>query len=229
MDDSEAHDDLDTMGYAFAYPLIKVLCRVPIGSYTHYPTIRSGPHLSRRTLTMCQHGHAQARRLAGPGTHQQLAHCPQRCPDHPQARVSARRRSGNELIWSSYYHIFAELYSFSLRRADVLMVNSSWTKGHIDRLCRPIGFRDDAAEEDEGHVAPTADASAPTDGLRRRKNGEGVVKSLPSKRRFKIATIVYPPCDTLAFSSLPLTSRQNLILSVAQFRHVNFPASRAHC
>lgn len=30
----------DTMGYAFAYPVIKTLCRVPVGSYTHYPTIR---------------------------------------------------------------------------------------------------------------------------------------------------------------------------------------------
>lgn len=28
------------MGYAFAYPIIKTLCRVPVGSYTHYPTIR---------------------------------------------------------------------------------------------------------------------------------------------------------------------------------------------
>lgn len=30
----------DTMGYAFAYPVVKYLCQVPVGSYTHYPTIR---------------------------------------------------------------------------------------------------------------------------------------------------------------------------------------------
>lgn len=28
------------MGYAFAYPLVKYLCRIPVASYTHYPTIR---------------------------------------------------------------------------------------------------------------------------------------------------------------------------------------------
>lgn len=28
------------MGYAFAYPLIRIIAKVPVGSYTHYPTIR---------------------------------------------------------------------------------------------------------------------------------------------------------------------------------------------
>jgi len=33
------------MGYAFAYPLVKWLLGVPVGSYTHYPTIRCAPSL----------------------------------------------------------------------------------------------------------------------------------------------------------------------------------------
>lgn len=33
------------MGYAFAYPVVRKLCRVPVGSYTHYPTIRSASSL----------------------------------------------------------------------------------------------------------------------------------------------------------------------------------------
>lgn len=28
------------MGYAFAYPLVRIIAKVPVGSYTHYPTIR---------------------------------------------------------------------------------------------------------------------------------------------------------------------------------------------
>ena len=31
---------VDTMGYAFTFPLVKYLCRIPVASYTHYPTIR---------------------------------------------------------------------------------------------------------------------------------------------------------------------------------------------
>lgn len=33
------------MGYAFTYPLVKWLYDIPVGSYTHYPTIRYGTFL----------------------------------------------------------------------------------------------------------------------------------------------------------------------------------------
>lgn len=36
----------------------------------------------------------------------------------------------------------------------------------------------------------------------------------------KRAKVVYPPCDTKSLSSLPLEGRQNIILSLAQFRCV---------
>ena len=32
-------DVLDTMGYAFTYPLVRYLFDIPVGTYTHYPTI----------------------------------------------------------------------------------------------------------------------------------------------------------------------------------------------
>lgn len=41
---------IDTMGYAFTYPLVKYLCRVPVASYTHYPTIRCGHFTLLRLL-----------------------------------------------------------------------------------------------------------------------------------------------------------------------------------
>jgi alpha-1,2-mannosyltransferase len=30
---------IDTMGYSFTYPLVRYFCRIPVASYTHYPTI----------------------------------------------------------------------------------------------------------------------------------------------------------------------------------------------
>lgn len=32
---------IDTMGYAFTYPLVKLLLEIPVATYTHYPTISS--------------------------------------------------------------------------------------------------------------------------------------------------------------------------------------------
>lgn len=111
-----------------------------------------------------------------------------------------------------YYNVFAELYLLSLRRADVLMVNSSWTKAHIDRLVRPFGYRDDAPDEEEAQ-------DVVSDQLRDRKASTTTIEAKRTPR-FKVATIVYPPCDTVAFSALSLESRQRIILSVAQFRRV---------
>lgn len=105
------------------------------------------------------------------------------------------------------------------------MVNSSWTKGHIDRLLRPFGYRDDAAEVDEVPIEPTVVIEPVIDGLRQRKSTKepgNVVQVVKKGKKFNVSTIVYPPCDTLAFSTLSLESRQNTILSVAQFRLVLF-------
>lgn len=45
-----------------------------------------------------------------------------------------KRQIPNE-IWScSYYHIFARIYGWCGSFADIVMVNSTWTKGHIDQL-----------------------------------------------------------------------------------------------
>ncbi|CAG8565147.1 9863_t:CDS:10 [Paraglomus brasilianum] len=85
------------------------------------------------------------------------------------------RRSGfnnNEAIANSFLYSDLKLMLYSLAGtfADVIMVNSSWTKGHIDNLW-----------------------------------------STSSK-------VVFPPCDTTAFSRLPIEDRANIIVSVAQFR-----------
>ena len=93
------------------------------------------------------------------------------------------------------------------------MVNSSWTKAHIDRLVRPFGYRDDAPDEEVVE-------DVVSDRLRNRKATTTPVDRITTPR-FKVATIVYPPCDTVAFSALSLDSREQVILSVAQFRSVH--------
>lgn len=86
-----------------------------------------------------------------------------------------------------------ELYSLALRQASVLMVNSTWTHGHVQRLLSPITLRDEHEAEDR----KPADAQAPT--------------------RLR-ASIVYPPCDTASLSKLSLEGRERIIFSLAQFR-----------
>eukprot|EP01102_Stenamoeba_stenopodia_P003901 TRINITY_DN14020_c0_g1_i1.p1 TRINITY_DN14020_c0_g1~~TRINITY_DN14020_c0_g1_i1.p1 ORF type:complete len:485 (+),score=70.19 TRINITY_DN14020_c0_g1_i1:175-1629(+) len=95
---------LDTMGYAFTYPLMK-LTGSRVGCYVHYPTV------STDMLT----------------------------------RVAERRidYNNNQSITTSsvlstgklyYYKMFASLYGFFGRWADMVMVNSTWTKNNIDRI-----------------------------------------------------------------------------------------------
>lgn len=124
----------------------------------------------------------------------------------------------------SYYLLFAECYSICLRQADVLMVNSSWTKGHVNRLLRPFGWRDDA-DDPEDIIDPTVVVGKQETTLRNRGKEEVVGKVGVRTKKFKTATIVYPPCDTLSLASLPLSRRENIILSVAQFRSVSLPLS----
>ncbi|KAG8681628.1 asparagine-linked glycosylation protein [Ceratobasidium sp. 394] len=80
-----------------------------------------------------------------------------------------------------YYNLFAMAYSLSLRQAQTIMVNSSWTKNHVDFLLDHSSF------------------------------------SISSSAK-RSSTIVYPPCDTKAMSTFPLENRENVILSLAQFR-----------
>jgi alpha-1,2-mannosyltransferase len=105
------------------------------------------------------------------------------------------------------------------------MVNSSWTKGHVNRLLKPFGWRDDADEPEE-EVEPTVVSNGDEETTLRARGGGGkeVVEKVVRTKRFKTATIVYPPCDTISLASLPLSPRENIILSVAQFRSVPPPS-----
>ncbi|XP_059062375.1 GDP-Man:Man(3)GlcNAc(2)-PP-Dol alpha-1,2-mannosyltransferase [Achroia grisella] len=96
---------IDTTGFAFTYPIFRYLAQCPVGCYVHYPTITS----------------AMMRRV--------------------QHRIVAYNNSSliarNPLFtWIKlfYYKIFGWLYGIVGRCADIVMVNGSWTEGHIEEL-----------------------------------------------------------------------------------------------
>ncbi|KAK6645404.1 hypothetical protein RUM43_001681 [Polyplax serrata] len=101
---------IDTMGYAFTYPLFKYVGHCKIASYVHYPTITSD----------------MLKRVSG------------RVPSYNNRPTVANSPflTAGKLI---YYKIFAWLYGLVGRCSDVIMVNSTWTEEHINELwCQPM-------------------------------------------------------------------------------------------
>lgn len=96
---------IDTMGYAFTYPLFKYIGGCRVGSYTHYPTISTD----------------------------MLKHVYKRVVSHNNHRIIARNPflSGAKI---AYYHVFAVIYGYMGSCADIIMVNSSWTEEHINTI-----------------------------------------------------------------------------------------------
>ncbi|XP_011493959.1 PREDICTED: GDP-Man:Man(3)GlcNAc(2)-PP-Dol alpha-1,2-mannosyltransferase isoform X1 [Ceratosolen solmsi marchali] len=96
---------IDTMGYAFTYPLFKYIGGCKIASYTHYPTISKDMlrHVYRRVIV------------------------------HNNRQVIARNPflTAAKMM---YYKMFAFLYGIVGRTADIIMVNSSWTEDHINSI-----------------------------------------------------------------------------------------------
>ncbi|KAK7689918.1 hypothetical protein QCA50_006557 [Cerrena zonata] len=96
---------IDTMGYAFTFHVVKYLAGVTVGAYVHYPTI-STDMLARVKSRKQWHTNSDA--------------------------ISASPLLSNlKLI---YYRLFMYYYAFSLRQTSFIMVNSSWTKNHIDSI-----------------------------------------------------------------------------------------------
>ncbi|GAQ82192.1 UDP-Glycosyltransferase superfamilly protein [Klebsormidium nitens] len=95
---------IDTSGYAFTYPLAR-LFGCRVVSYTHYPTI------SLDMLTR-----VKSRRALY---------------NNDQAIAQSGLLSGVKV---QYYRLMAFLYGLAGARADVVMVNSSWTEAHINGI-----------------------------------------------------------------------------------------------
>lgn len=102
---------VDTMGYAFALGLCKLLFPdVPTGAYVHYPTISTDMLDSLDPASPAGGQGLNAGQGAGP-------------------RGAAKRL---------YWRLYARAYSRVGASADVVMTNSSWTQGHIQALWGPL-------------------------------------------------------------------------------------------
>ncbi|KAL2759730.1 glycosyltransferase family 4 protein [Sodiomyces alcalophilus JCM 7366] len=101
---------IDTMGYAFALGLSKFLFpSVPTAAYVHYPTI-STDMLDSLDPTSA---------VGSQG-------------------VNAGQGVGvRGVVKRAYWKLFAALYSRVGSTADVVMTNSTWTQGHIQKLWGP--------------------------------------------------------------------------------------------
>jgi alpha-1,2-mannosyltransferase len=96
---------IDTTGAAFTYPLAKGLFGTSVHCYTHYPTISSD----------------------------MLRVVYERRPAHNNAGSVQRSWLLARAKWL-YYKLFALAYAWAGRSAELVFVNSSWTRGHIDSL-----------------------------------------------------------------------------------------------
>ncbi|KAL1677210.1 glycosyltransferase family 4 protein [Schizophyllum commune] len=92
---------IDTMGYAFTYPVFKIIGGVTCGAYVHYPTI-STDMLAR--VESRRNWHTNSSWIS-----------------------SSPILTRGKLL---YYRIFMYYYAVSLRQASFVMANSTWTKNH---------------------------------------------------------------------------------------------------
>jgi alpha-1,2-mannosyltransferase len=95
----------ETTGYAFTYPLFRHIANVPVCCYTHYPTISTD---MLKNVSQQVHRYNNRRFIS---QSQFLTRC--------------------KLF---YYRLFAAMYSWCGRCSDCVMVNSTWTLGHINNL-----------------------------------------------------------------------------------------------
>jgi len=96
---------METIGFTFTLPVFKLL-RCTVITYVHYPTISSDMIQNVRTST-----HASF--------------------NNREIFIRSPTLRSVKLI---YYRILAYLYGLAGRRADLVLVNSSWTQAHISSL-----------------------------------------------------------------------------------------------
>ena len=99
---------IDTMGYAFTMPLFRWLGGARTASYVHYPVVSSD---------MLRQVSGQVRAFNN-------------APWIRKSRLLTKLK-----IY--YYRLFAKIYGFMGRRSEVVMVNSTWTHGHISEIWGP--------------------------------------------------------------------------------------------
>jgi glycosyltransferase involved in cell wall biosynthesis len=206
----------DTTGAAFTYPWAKLYGGCRVAAYVHYPTI---------STDMLQLVREQR-------------------PTYNNDKTIAGIKSISS-IKLVYYRIFAAMYSFVGYFADDVMVNSSWTEGHIASLW---GREKDPRKVRTGVSTPVVtpmkgshntsgkDNSSSNLEMKESVSGEGNDGNNSSiaggtstantgglTRRGERRPLVklYPPCNTSVLQWIPMGdsyARRRVILSVGQFR-----------
>ena len=177
------------MGYAFTFHVVSLLARIPIGAYVHYPTI-STDMLAR--VKSRKNWHTNTTNISSSAILSNI-----KLLYASYLFLIFRRFLMHVYLDVRYYRLFMYYYAISLRTPSFVMVNSSWTKDHVDSILQ--------------HSDPLLD-------------GLHLFPPLVFLRLFTFrnaplsARIVYPPCDTREMAAFPLTLRQRVILSIAQFR-----------
>jgi len=159
---------IDSMGYAFTFHVVKLLGGIPVGAYVHYPTI-STDMLARIRTRQATYANSDA-------------------------ITSSSTLSTGKLL---YYRFFMYHYAHALRRAQFIMVNSSWTKNHVDSILQHT----DTLLDYLHILSPLS-----------------LLHFLHPSNPPRTARIVYPPCDTREMTKFALGRRERVILSIAQFR-----------
>ncbi|PVV01755.1 hypothetical protein BB560_003816 [Smittium megazygosporum] len=93
---------IDTVGFSFTYPLVKILYRINVVSYTHYPTISSDMY------------QVVASRESGINNGETI-----------------QKSFLLSILKKLYYRMFFVIYGFSGSYCDSVMANSTWTLNHI--------------------------------------------------------------------------------------------------
>lgn len=104
---------------------------------------------------------------------------------------------------SRYYRIFMYMYASTLRCASFLMVNSTWTKDHIDSI---LAHHDTLLDTTFGMISLLGRLSS--------SSVASTAEHVPPRS----AKTVYPPCETQELIGFSLEGRNKIIVSVAQFR-----------
>ncbi len=118
------------MGYAFTYLIVSLLARIPIGAYVHYPTI-STDMLARVRSRKAWHTNANHISRSALLSHLKLMQVDLLSAHHNAITYLA---CYPVFFTDRYYRIFMYHYAISLRAASILMVNSTWTKNHVDAI-----------------------------------------------------------------------------------------------
>ena len=173
---------------------------MPILAYIHYPTISSSmlSRVSNREITYANDAQI----------------------------TSSAWRSTAKLI---YYRLFSFIYTAALRvpQPGGLMVNSSWTGGHLAALLATRTNTVGLAPLDSliSLVLTIAGWSVPCpQGIN--QPPRATQESLPS---FGNVRRIYPPCDVQALHDFPLKGRKRVVFSCAQFRCVFLLTCMAFC